>query len=59
MMGWGMVIEKDYQSIMDNVNRIQRRKKEMNNGIIASRIDTIKDDKLILSKREVTRNGKK
>ena len=58
MMGWRMVIEKDCQSIMDNVNRIQRRKKEMNNGIITSRIDTIKDDKLILSKREVTRNGK-
>jgi hypothetical protein len=55
---WRLVIEKDYQSRMDNVNRIQRRKKEMNNGIIASRIDTIKDDKLILSKREVTRNEK-
>ena len=58
MICWRMVIEKDYQSRMDNVDRIQRRKKEMNNGIIASRIDTIKDDKLILSKREVTKNGK-
>lgn len=42
------VIEKDYSGEIDKVNRIQRREKEMNNGIIASRIDTIKDDKLIL-----------
>ena len=51
-------MEIDYPSVMDKGNRIQRMNMEMNIGIIASRIDTIRDDKLVLSKREVTRNGK-
>jgi len=32
MMGWRMVVEKDYQSVMDKVNWIQRMNMEMNIG---------------------------
>jgi hypothetical protein len=58
MMGWRMVMDKDSQCEMDEANRIQRRREEMNIWIIASLIDMIKEDKLILSKRVVTRNEK-
>jgi hypothetical protein len=53
-----MVMDKDSQCEMDEANRIQRRREEMNIWIIASLIDMSKEDKLILSKRVVTRNEK-